>query len=475
MSMDRRATDEQNELWIPTQQLAQSPGHPFYRKLKGVLARHGFDRFVEVLCDKFYAEKLGRPSVPPGVYFRMLMVGYFEGLDSERGIDWRCADSLALREFLGYSLKRQTPDHSTLSRTRERIDLETHQTVFTWVLKVLAEEGLLKGKTIGVDATTLEANAAMRSIVRRDGGEGYEEFLKGLAKASGIQTPTREDLSRLDRKRDGKASNDDWEHPHDPDARVAKMKDGRTHMAHKAEHAVDLDTQAVVAVTVQGADWGDTSTIYGTVAVAAENLREVREASEAKGKQAEQCIQEVVADKGYHSNDVMRDMREIGIRTYVSEPARGARKWEDRSCEQAAVYANRRRIRGARGGRLRAKRAEVLERTFAHSYETGGMRRTHLRGQEKILKRLLIHICGLNLSLLMRKLLGAGTPRGLQETLGRALESIRAGWRLLSVTRGAVLATALVCDCHDSRRRIHRVFPARRMRMPKNWGFSTGC
>jgi len=445
MSMNRRATDEQNELWIPTHELAQSPGHPFYRRLNQILARQGFDRFVEGLCERFYAEKLGRPSVPPGVYFRMLMVGYFEGLDSERGIDWRCADSLALRELLGYSLKQKTPDHSTLSKTRERIDLETHQMVFTWVLKVLAEEGLLKGKTIGIDATTLEANAALRSIVRRDTGEGYQEFLIGLAKASGIQTPTREDLAKLDRKRAGKASNDEWEHPHDPEARVAKMKDGTTHMAHKAEHAVDLETQAVVAVTVYSADQGDTSTIYETFAEAAENLREVTDVSDTQGKEAQKGIEELVADKGYHSNDVMRDMAEIGIRTYISEPARGARRWTGKSQEQAAVYGNRRRIRGARGRRLRAKRGEVLERSFAHSYETGSMRRTYLRGHLKILKRLLIHICGLNLSLVMRKLLGAGTPRGLKETLVRAFDSVFGSLPAFGFRTGAVLVTVLVC------------------------------
>jgi len=466
MSMSRRAVDRQEELWIATGDLARSPGHPFYRKLNQILARHGFDQFVEGLCERFYCEKLGRPSIPPGVYFRMLMIGYFEGLDSERGIDWRCADSLALRDFLGYSLKQQTPDHSTLSKTRERIDLEAHQEVFTWVLTVLAQEGLLKGKTIGIDATTLEANAALRSIVRRDSGESYQEFLIGLAKASGIQTPTRQELAKLDRKRAGKASNEDWEHPHDPDARVAKMKDGTTHMAHKAEHAVDMDTQAVVAVTVQGADRGDTSTIYQTLAQGAENLMELRDASDAQGGQAEQGIREVVADKGYHSSDVMRDMAEIGIRTYISEPDRGARKWAGKALEKSAVYGNRRRIRGARGRRLRAKRGEVLERSFAHSYETGGMRRTHLRGHPKILKRLLIHICGLNLSLVMRKLLGAGTPRGLQEALGRALDSIVGVLQLLGVSARAFPATVLVCGWHDAPHRMNQVFPARGMRVP---------
>ena len=239
MAMGRRKTERQQELWVATTDIPQAPGHPFYRKLNQLLAEHGFDPFVEGLCQKFYHEEIGWPSVPPGVYFRMLLIGYFEGIDSERGIAWRCDDSRTLRDFLGYDVKDVTPDHSSLSKIRGRIDLETHQEVFTWVLKMLAVQGLLKGKTLGIDATTLEANAAMRSIVRNDTGQTYNEFLTHLAKASGIATPTREDLAKIDRSRKNKASNDDWHNPHDPDAKITKMKDGRTHLGHKAEHAVD--------------------------------------------------------------------------------------------------------------------------------------------------------------------------------------------------------------------------------------------
>jgi transposase len=216
--------------------------HPFYEKLNELLRGEHFDAFVEDLCAKFYAQKLGRPSLLPGIYFRALLIGYFEGIEAERGIAWRLADSLALRSFVGIRLTESTPDHSTLSRTRRLIDLETHSQVFAWVLELLAARGLIKGKSIGIDATTLEANAAMRSIVRRDTGESYEQFLTGLAKASGIETPTREDLVRLDRKRKKRTSNKEWTSPIDADARVAKMKDGSTHLAHKAEHAVDMDT-----------------------------------------------------------------------------------------------------------------------------------------------------------------------------------------------------------------------------------------
>ena len=422
MAMGKWQTERQQELWIAAPDVPTPAAELFYRKLNQVLAEGGFDPFVEGLCQKFYHESLGRDSIPPGVYFRMLLLGYFEGIDSERGIAWRCGDSLSFRGFLGIPLNKGTPDHSSLSKIRGRIDLETHEEVFTWVLKLLAQKRLVKGKTLGVDATTLEANAALRSLVRRDTGESYNDFLRKLAQASGIATPTREDLAKLDRKRKNKASNDDWENPNDPDAKITKMKDGRTHLAHKAEHAVDLDTGAIVAVTLQGADQGDTTSLYHTVAEAAEQLNTV--ADQTVGSAIVQpVVQEVVTDKGYHSNETTRDLRENEIRTYLSEPDRGRRVWIDedtgevKSAEQAAVYANRRRIRGRRGKALLRKRGELLERPFAHCYETGGMRRTHLRGHPNILKRLLIHVAGFNLALVMRQLIGIGKPRRLQDGL----------------------------------------------------------
>jgi transposase len=426
MAMGKRRPEGQEQLWVPAGEIARGPGSPFYAKLNGVLAKAGFDRWAEGRCEKFYAGNVGRPGVPPGVYFRMLMIGYLEGIDSERGIAWRCADSLTLREFLGFGLTQRTPDHSTLSVVRGRIDVETHREVFGWILGRLAEAGLLKGKTIGVDATTLEANAALRSIVRRDTGEGYNEFLEKLARESGIQTPTREDLARLDRKRKNKGSNEDWKNPHDPDAKITKMKDGRTHLAHKAEHSVDMDTGAIVGVTLQPADRGDTSSIGPTLCETMENL------AGASGGGRRYQMKEVVTDKGYHSNDVVRDLAEMGLRSYASEPCRGRRNWKGKGAERDAVYANRRRIRGERGKRLLRKRGELLERPFAHCYETGGMRRAHLRGHEKILKRLLIHTAACNLSLLMRRLFGVGTPRGLQGLAARNAAALRTLQKLLS-------------------------------------------
>jgi len=416
----------QGAMWLATSDLPKSPGHPFYQRLNVVLDEAGFDRFAEKSCERFYAGQVGRPSLLPGRYFRLLLLGYFEGLDSERGIAWRAADSLAVRSFLGLGLDERGPDHSTISRTRRLIDVETHREVFGWVLERLALAGLVKGATLLVDGTTLEANAAMRSIVRRDTGEKYEEYLTGLAKASGIRTPTRAVLARLDRRRAKKGSNEDWKSPSDPDAKITKMKDGRTHLAHKAEHAVDIESGAIVAVTVQDASIGDTGTIMDTLAEAEGQLVKLqRKAALVEG------MQEVVADKGYHSDDVLMGLQEVGLRSYVSEPDRGKRRWRGNDLAQRAVYANRRRDRGERGQRLQRMRGERVERSFAHLYETGRMRRTHLRGPSNILKRLLIHAGAFNLGRLLRHLVGIGTPRGLQGRSGSVLRLLLSLYRVL--------------------------------------------
>ena len=424
MAMGEEKRERQGSMWVEWSALPSAPGHPFYEKLHEVLKEHGFTPFVEDECRQYYVDGVGRPSIPPAVYFKMLFIGFFEGIDSERGIAWRVADSMGLRQFLGYELTEGTPDHSSISRTRRLMSVETHRKVFQWVLGVLAKEKVLRGKTLGIDATTLEANAALRSIVRRDTGESYEEFLVRLAKASGIETPTRADLARLDKKRKGKGSNKDWEHPHDPDARIAKMKDGRTHLAHKAEHAVDMDSGAVVAVTLQGADKGDSQTLPETLRETAGNLAAVEQDEEAAPELDENPMSKAVLDKGYHGNETLMLLDFIGARAYVSEPDRGRRDWKggDKEYAQQCVYGNRRRIRGDYGKALLRQRGEKVERTFAHLYETGAMRRTHLRHHPNILKRLLIHAGGFNLSLVLRKLTGFGKPRTLQDAYreGRA-------------------------------------------------------
>ena len=423
----RKQREKQEDIWIAHAELASAPAHPFYQRLNELLEADQFDEFVEGRCRKFYATKMGRRSLTPGIYFRSLLLGYFEGIDSERGIAWRMADSLALRRFVGIALEEKTPDHSTISRTRRLIDVETHREVFGWVLGLLVDRGLLKGQRIAVDATTLEANAAMRSIVRRDTGESYEQFLVGLAKASGIATPTREDLARLDRKRKKRMSNKVWKSPSDGDARIAKMKDGRTHLAHKAEHAVDLDTGAVVAVTLQEADRGDTTTLDQTlseagIAVAEQIGREAELRPEDKPKVNVGGIEEIVADKGYHSGAVVQRVKSYEVRTYIPEKKqKGRRRWQGKREEQQAVYQNRRRVRSEYGKGLLRRRGELVERAFAHCYDTGGMRRTHLRGHKNILKRQLIHVGAFNLSLILRQLMGAGTPREWRNRSGLLL------------------------------------------------------
>jgi transposase len=418
----RRKRERQQDLWIATSDVVETPANAFYDRLNQILDEHKFDAKVERLCEKFYKKSpYGRPSMAPGVYFRSLLIGYFEGLDSERGIAWRTADSLSLRKFLGYALDEATPDHSTISRTRRLYWLETHKAVFRWVLKILDQEGLVSGRTVSIDATTLEANAALKSIVRRDNGQSYNDYLKELAQAAGMENPTREQLARLDRKRKKKGSNQEWMSPSDPDARITKMKDGRTHLAHKAEHAVDLTSGALLAVTLQPANQGDTTTIHKTLAEAQTAAHEINGAG----------VEELVADKGYHSGAVLKEVHEQEVRSYIPEPERGRRNWqgEGKAEEQKRTYENRRRVRGERNKRLQKLRSELTERTFAHMYETGGMRRVHLQGRKNILKRLLVHAAGFNLSLILRKTFGVGKPRRLQ---GLCLHLFTYLWRIFA-------------------------------------------
>jgi transposase len=447
MAMGRRPEQLQGELWIARDRVRAAPAHPFYQRLNQILSQADFDRFCEARCAGFYAQTLGRPSVPPGVYFRMLMVGYFEKLDSEREIAWRCDDSRALRAFLGYQPDQATPDHSSLSRTRQRIDLETHQAIFDWVLKRLSEQELLKAQTLGIDASTMEANAAMRSIVRKDNGQTHREFLQALAQVSGIATPTAVELARFDRQRKGKkCSNTQWHNPHDPDAKITRMKDGRTHLAYKPEHAVDLESGAIVAAQIHPGDAGDTTTLWGTLAQAGESLLEVSSDEATPAQAGDLQIREAVSDKGYHSAATLVTLEAVEIRGYLSEPDRGRQRWTARDpdeqafkkAEQAAVYRNRRRLRGRRSKRLQRKRAELVERSFEHVLDDGGMRRAWLRGRANVAKRYLIHIAAFNLGLIMRKLIGFGTPKGWADArrgvlwlAARPWAALRRVWRVL--------------------------------------------
>jgi transposase len=406
MSMGRKPSGRQADLWIATTDLPKSPGHVFYEKLNALLAEADFDRYVEELCKEYYADDVGRESIPPGVYFRMLFVGYFEELNSQRGIAWRCSDSFSLRAFLSAAWNEATPDHSSLSRIRQRLPLLVHEHVFAFVLKVAQEKKLLRGKTVAIDATTLEANAAMKTIVRKETGEDWKAYLKRLAAEEGIENPTDEELRRFDKNRPKKVSNKEWKSPTDPDSRITKMKAGRTHLAYKAEHAVDLESEFVLSATVHPADQADSATLVDSVLRSQINLV-------LAGR--EQEVEEAVADKGYHKGETLADCETWHVRTYIPEPKRKKRNWEGKHKSwRKATEANRRRVKGKRSKRLQRLRSEYVERSFAHVCETGGGRRTWLRGLEKVTKRYLVQVAAHNLGLLMRKLFGTGKPRMLQ-------------------------------------------------------------
>ncbi len=399
---------KQPDLFVATQDVPTAPGHAFYDRLNRLLADAGFDAFVEQLCAPHYADAVGRPSIPPGTYFRMLFIGYFEGLDSQRGIAWRCADSRSLQAFLGYLPTEDTPDHSSLTKVRQRLPEAVHEQVFAFVLGIAQRHGLIQGQTLAVDSTTLEANAAMKTMVRKDTGEDWNAYLTRLAKAAGITEPTAEDLQRFDQQRqDKKVSNTDWQSPTDPDSRIAKMKDGTTHLAYKAEHAVDLESTIVVAARVYPTDRSDADTLVPTLLDAQIHL--VRAGSDVE-------VAKVVADKGYHAAKTLADCATWQVRTYVPEKQSPHRRhWTDKPDGWEQAYrAHRRRVRGPRSKRLQKQRSERVERSFAHSCETGGARRSWLRGLVNVSKRYLIHVAALNLGVLLRKLFGIGTPRSLQ-------------------------------------------------------------
>jgi transposase len=418
MALGQRRTEWQQELWVATAKLPVSIGHVFYDALNRVLRDGKFDEFAESLCEPYYKEG-GRPGIPPGVYFRMVFVGYFEGIDSQRGIAWRCRDSLSLRKFLGYELNEKTPEHSSLTRIRQRLPLEVFEQLFAFVLSLVEEHGLLKGKTVGVDSTLLEANAAMKSIVRKDTGEDWEAYVRGLAEAEGVEINSKDDLRKFDRKCKGKkTSNKEWESPSDPDARIMKMKKGHTHLSYKQEHTVDLETEAILSVEIYYGSESDANTLLDSVGTAQGNLQQAD--SEAE-------IKEAVADKGYHKNETLAKCQANELRTYICEPDGPDRRWTDKPDEYESAYrANRRRLKGDRNKRLQKLRCERVERSFAHVCETGGARRTWLRGIENNRKKVRLTVAAHNLGLILRKLLGSGKPREFAGLRGLLFSSFRA-------------------------------------------------
>lgn len=470
MALGKRKTEKQQDLFVPADCLPQSPGHVFYKKLNELLAEGDFDRWVEKLCAPFYADGKGRESIPPGTYFRMLLVGYFEGIGSQRGIAWRCSDSLSIREFLGIPVNRKSPDHSSLSVIRERLPMDVHSRVFNWILQLARDKKLLKGKTVAVDSTTLEANAAMKSIIRRETGEDWKEYVIRLMQEEGVveadTTPSDEEIRRYDKQRKSKkVSNDEWVSPTDPDSRITRMKDGTTHLAYKAEHVVDLDTGVLLAAEVYHADQSDPQTLEDSLHQAQINQEEAG---------SEEYIRDAAADKGYHSAEVIGTIDEhTPYRTYIPEPRRkNKRRWTDKPPgQQAAVYANRRRVRGERGRRLQRLRSEFVERSFAHVCETGGARRTWLHGIEKVRKRYLIAAAAHNLGCLMRALFQMGTPRGLQAFVDLVSSLYFA---IVALCRGATARYRTLASVTIGSRRRNRADAGRATPL-RIIPFSTGC
>jgi transposase len=393
----------------PSSQLAVAlaPRHAFYDRCNELLAAAAFDATVEMLCQAYYKDEVGRPSIPPGRYFRMLFVGQFEGLDSEREIAWRCADPLSLHRFLLLAEGETVPDHSTLSVTRRRLPLEVHHAVFGFILEIADQHDLVPGRRIGVDASTQEANASLRRLVRRDSGEDYQEMLRRLARESGVETLSTADLIRFDRTRKGKTlSNAEWVSETDPDARIAKMKDGTTRLGYKPEHAVDLDSGVIVAAKIHPADHGDTSTLPGTLAQAEAMLDRV-----GAGPTPEDPT-EVVTDKGYHSRDVLKDLEDSAWKSRIAEKhQKGLARWHGDEAARRAVYNNRARLKSGVARIAFKLRAEKVERSFALILDVGGLRRTWLRGVANVEKRYSIQVAAYSLGLVLRHLFGVGTPR----------------------------------------------------------------
>lgn len=453
-----RMKPQQGEFWIAADAL-KTPGHPFFRKLNEVLEAQHFDEKVESLCLPYYTATYGRPSIPPGRYFRMLMIGYFEGMTSERGLAWRCDDSLSLKAFLGLSPVESSPDHSALSLMRRRLPVEVFDAVNKLVLGMLKEAGLLHGRVVAIDSSTMDANAAMSSIARKDTLETYSEYIARLAGAAGEPAETREDLAAFDKKRaDKDASNAEWQSTTDPDAKVARTKDGRTHMAYKPEHVVDAESGAVIAAVVHAADASDHTTAASTLVQAISNM-------EAVGVPTVQVT--VIADKGYYSEALIAGCAVAELKTCIAEPrVRGKRRWK-RKCAVArrAMQANRRRVRSGYGKRLLRQRGETVERSFAHMLDTGGLRRTYLRGLANNAKRYLLQVSAFNLGLVMRQLCGFGTPRGLAAAAAAAVlplialvamlrDALRAlrrhGWQQQPISTAHILGITNGQQAHES-------------------------
>jgi transposase len=413
------------ELFIPFSELVRPATSPFYAKLEQTLNSFDFAGQARSLCAPAYsANGRGRPGIDPVVYFKMLMVGFFEDIGSERGIAERCSDSISIRAFLGYALTETTPDHSSLSIIRERLGPDVYDRVFILILSALDKHGLLKGKNVGIDASVIEANAALKSLINRNTEEAYWEYVRRLASENGIDPKDAEAVRQFDRKRPKKMSNEEWVNPNDPDAKIGLTKAGATDMIYKPEHTVDLDTGAILQAEVRLGNETDQKDLSQHVLQAQVNI------NQAQDTDADTLtIESTTADKGYHAVAEMKQLQSEGIRTVISDPVKN-RKIENLDADDARVVRKAKRSASSKSGKeLLRRRGMHLERSFAHILDAGGARRTTLRGLENLNKRFKVSAAIYNLSQLMRKLFAVGTPKQLA-AMGKAFFLV---WRTILV------------------------------------------
>jgi len=399
----------QSEFWIPADQVVSSAKSGFYAKLEETLESFGFAAKVRALCAPAYDKSgVGRPGIDPVVYLKMVMVGFFEDLPSERAIAARCADSMSIRAFLKYELNEKTPEHSSFTVIRQRLGLEIYEGIFTLTLQVLREHGLLRGKNLGIDSSVIEANASLRALVHRNTEEQYWDYVKRLAAESGIDPEDAAAVRKFDRHRPGKGSNQEWVNPNDPDAKIGRTKDGATDMIYKPEAVVDLDTGAIVQAQVHAGDQADHKEMATRVLEAQQII------NQAAGEKLDTLtVNTVTSDKGYYAVNELQALQQEDIRTVIADPIDNRRLDKLETDQKKAVQAARRSVKSKSGKDLLRRRGMHIERSFAHILDSGGMRRTTLRGWENLNKRFKLAAAFYNLSQLMRKLFGIGTPKQL--------------------------------------------------------------
>lgn len=451
-------------------QLPPTPKATFYARLDETLESFGFADKVRAICAPAYKQNnAGRPGIDPVVYLKMIMIGFFEDLPSERAIAARCADSMSIRAFLNYSLEEKTPDHSSFTVIRQRLGLEIYQQIFTLTLQALREHGLLRGKNLGIDSSVIEANASLRALVHRNTEEQYWDYVKRLAAENGIDPNDTTAVRRFDRHRPGKGSNQEWQNPHDPDAKIGRTKDGATDMIYKPEAVVDLDTGAIVQAEVHLGDQADHREMATRVLEAQQTL------NQASGDQVDALtVTSVTSDKGYYLVNELQALQQEGIRTVISDPIDNRRVDKLPKEEQRAVQAARRSVQSKSGKDLLRRRGMHIERAFAHILDAGGMRRTTLRGWDNLNKRFKLAAAFYNLSQLMRKLCGFGTPKQMAAALARGSRALLSSFSLLFTLMKAVARLRHRSrDIHVSERR--EFFRAENLRLLENPLTSTGC